>query len=81
MPSSPAAARAPGSGPGTYCYVITFAAFPEAFPMAHPTHRHRPEGPCHFSLMSLSAARRLLLAAAPLAALWLAVSWAAGWWQ
>ena len=48
--------------------------------MAHHRHRHRPEGPCHFSLMSLSATRRLLLAAAPLVALWLAVSWAAGWW-
>ncbi|MBW6392780.1 MAG: hypothetical protein LPK08_07930 [Halomonas sp.] len=48
--------------------------------MAHRTHRHRPEGPCHFSLMSLSATRRLLLAAAPLGVLWLAVSWAAGWW-
>lgn len=38
-----------------------------------------PEGPCHFSLMSLSATRRLLLAALPLVALWLAVAWAAGW--
>lgn len=48
--------------------------------MAHRPHRHRPEGPCHFSLMSLSAPRRLLLTAAPLAALWLAVAWAAGGW-
>ncbi len=50
--------------------------------MAHRSHshRHRPEGPCHFSLMSLSARRRLLLAAVPLAVLWLAASWAAGWW-
>ncbi|EWH01426.1 hypothetical protein Q427_14170 [Halomonas sp. BC04] len=30
--------------------------------------------------MSLSATRRLLLVAAPLGLLWLAVSWAAGWW-
>ncbi|MGJ7459060.1 hypothetical protein ACR80S_15040 [Halomonas sp. MA07-2] len=50
--------------------------------MAHRAHRHRPEGPCHFSLMSLSATRRLLLAAVlPLAGLWLTVSWAAGWWS
>lgn len=51
--------------------------------MAHRkhSHRHRQEGPCHFSLMSLSAARRLLLVAAPLSVLWLAVSWAAGWWS
>ncbi|MBS9403495.1 hypothetical protein KG088_07625 [Halomonas sp. TRM85114] len=48
--------------------------------MAHRTHRHDPEGPCHFSLMSLSTARRLTLVAAPLAALWLAVAWAAEWW-
>ncbi|MDN3523069.1 hypothetical protein [Halomonas ramblicola] len=47
--------------------------------MAHRAHRHRPEGPCHFSLMSLSAARRLLLAALPLLVLWLTVAWAAGW--
>ncbi|MBB3140496.1 hypothetical protein ACGTN6_15615 [Halomonas sp. THAF12] len=46
--------------------------------MAHRPHRHRPEGPCHFSLMSLSAPRRLLLVAAPLVALWLAVAWATG---
>lgn len=49
--------------------------------MAHHKHRHRPEGPCHFSLMSLAATRRLLLVAAPLASLWLTVSWAAGWWS
>ncbi|WP_163578158.1 hypothetical protein [Halomonas faecis] len=49
--------------------------------MAHQRHRHRQEGPCHFSLMSLSATRRLLLVAAPLAGLWLAVGWAAGWWS
>jgi hypothetical protein len=47
--------------------------------MAHRHHRHRPEGPCHFSLMSLSAGRRLALVAAPLGVLWLAVAWAAGW--
>lgn len=47
---------------------------------ARDTHYHRPEGPCHFSLMSLSAWRRLLLSLAPLAVLWLAVAWAAGWW-
>lgn len=47
--------------------------------MAHRMHRHRPEGPCHFSLMSLSATRRLALAAVPLATLWLGVAWAAGW--
>ena len=41
-------------------------------------HRHRPEGPCHFSLMSLSARRRLALAAIPLGGLWLAVAWAIG---
>ncbi|MGM0534910.1 MAG: hypothetical protein ACQEUN_12470 [Pseudomonadota bacterium] len=49
--------------------------------MAHRRHRHRPEGPCHFSLMSLSATRRLLLVAAPLIALWLAVFWAVGGWR
>lgn len=47
--------------------------------MAHRRHRHRPEGPCHFSLMSLSATRRLLLVALPLAVLWLTVAWATGW--
>ncbi|WP_197053326.1 hypothetical protein [Litchfieldella xinjiangensis] len=45
--------------------------------MAH-RHHHRPEGPCHFSLMSLAAGRRVLFVAAPLAALWLAVAWATG---
>ena len=45
--------------------------------MAH-RHRHRPDGPCHFSLMSLSARRRLTMALAPLALLWLAVAWANG---
>ncbi|MEC9482364.1 MAG: hypothetical protein UMU75_03445 [Halomonas sp.] len=47
--------------------------------MAH-RHRHRPDGPCHFSLMSLSARRRLVMATAPLALLWLAVSWALEAW-
>ncbi|KXS36362.1 MAG: Uncharacterized protein AWU55_3007 [Halomonadaceae bacterium T82-2] len=41
-------------------------------------HRHRPDGPCHFSLMSLSARRRLLMALVPLAVLWLAAAWAGG---
>ncbi|WP_205254655.1 MULTISPECIES: hypothetical protein [unclassified Halomonas] len=45
------------------------------------THRHRPEGPCHFSLMSLSVRRRLILVLIPLLPLWLAVSWSAGWWH
>ncbi len=51
--------------------------------MAHRTHRHhhRPEGPCHFSLMSLSVGRRLMLVLLPLALLWLTVSWAVGWWS
>ncbi|SDM91683.1 hypothetical protein SAMN05192555_1279 [Franzmannia pantelleriensis] len=31
--------------------------------------------------MSLAAGRRLMLVAVPLAGLWLAVSWAAGWWS
>ncbi|GAB2786377.1 hypothetical protein GCM10027040_10570 [Halomonas shantousis] len=44
-------------------------------------HRHRPDGPCHFSLMSLGAGRRVLLSLAPLVVLWLAVAWAAGAWQ
>lgn len=48
--------------------------------MAH-RHHHRPDGPCHFSLMSLSTCRRLLMAAAPLALLWLAVAWAMGAWS
>lgn len=60
--------------------MLYLSLFREGHRMVHRTHRHRPEGPCHFSLMSLSATRRLLLAAAPLGVLWLAVSWAAGWW-
>ncbi|WP_346796627.1 hypothetical protein R5M92_14230 [Halomonas sp. Bachu 37] len=48
--------------------------------MPHHVHRHRQEGPCHFSLMSLSYARRLLLGMMPLALLWFLVSWACGWW-
>ncbi|XKH60419.1 hypothetical protein LG290_01135 [Halomonas sediminis] len=48
--------------------------------MVHRAHRHREEGPCHFSLMSLSATRRLMLALIPLAMLWLLVGWANGWW-
>ncbi|WP_447527445.1 MULTISPECIES: hypothetical protein [unclassified Vreelandella] len=47
--------------------------------MSHHPHRHNREGPCHFSLMSLSATRRLLLVAVPIAALWLLVFWAGGW--
>ncbi|MFG6665611.1 hypothetical protein ACGK9R_00700 [Halomonas sp. HNIBRBA4712] len=47
--------------------------------MSHPTHRHNREGPCHFSLMSLSAAKRLLLVTLPLLALWALVLWAGGW--
>lgn len=42
-------------------------------------HQHNREGPCHFSLMSLSAGRRILLCALPLLALWALVAWAAGW--
>ncbi|GAA3910224.1 hypothetical protein GCM10022228_21440 [Halomonas cibimaris] len=42
-------------------------------------HRHNREGPCHFSLMSLSAVRRLALCALPLVALWALVAWAAAW--
>ncbi|WP_227370759.1 hypothetical protein [Halomonas sp. M20] len=41
-------------------------------------HRHRPDGPCHFSLMSLSARKRLVMALGPLVLLWLAVAWATG---
>nr|WP_297457576.1 hypothetical protein [uncultured Halomonas sp.] len=47
--------------------------------MAHK-HHHRPDGPCHFSLMSLSARKRLLMALMPLGLLWLAVAWATGAW-
>lgn len=47
--------------------------------MSHPTHRHNREGPCHFSLMSLSAIKRLLLVALPLLTLWALVLWAGGW--
>ncbi|WP_251976245.1 hypothetical protein [Salinicola avicenniae] len=43
------------------------------------SHRHRPDGPCHFSLMSLGAGQRVLLALAPVAVLWLAAAWAGGW--
>ncbi|MDN6296816.1 MAG: hypothetical protein L0J54_02160 [Halomonas sp.] len=48
---------------------------------AHDTypHRHNREGPCHFSLMSLSVAKRLALCALPLLALWGLVAWATGW--
>ncbi|MEG3115607.1 hypothetical protein R3F72_10780 [Salinicola sp. 4072] len=45
--------------------------------MSH-RHRHRPDGPCHFSLMSLGAGRRVLLALIPLALLWLVAGWATG---
>ncbi|WP_170234283.1 hypothetical protein [Halomonas cupida] len=45
------------------------------------SHSHRPEGPCHFSLMSLSVWRRLALVLVPLVPLWLAVAWSAGWWH
>lgn len=41
-------------------------------------HRHRPDGPCHFSLRSMGAGRRVLLALLPLGLLWLAVAWAMG---
>ncbi|NYS59815.1 hypothetical protein [Vreelandella salicampi] len=47
--------------------------------MSEYTHRHNKEGPCHFSLMSLSAVKRLCLVMLPLAALWLLVVWAGGW--
>ncbi|WP_188113677.1 hypothetical protein [Salinicola halimionae] len=45
--------------------------------MSH-RHRHRSDGPCHFSLMSLGAGRRVLLALIPLAVLWLVAGWAGG---
>ncbi|MDR5875165.1 hypothetical protein LPL18_001245 [Halomonas sp. CUBES01] len=47
--------------------------------MSEHSHRHNKEGPCHFSLMSLSAVRRLLSVAVPLLVLWLMVLWANGW--
>ncbi|MFB9869336.1 hypothetical protein [Vreelandella sulfidaeris] len=47
--------------------------------MSEHTHHHNKEGPCHFSLMSLSAVKRLLLVAMPLLALWGLVIWASGW--
>lgn len=47
-------------------------------PHAHH-HRHNREGPCHFSLMSLSAGRRLALCVVPLLVLWALVAWATGW--
>ncbi|HAA45325.1 MAG TPA: hypothetical protein DCE28_07525 [Halomonas sp.] len=47
--------------------------------MSEHTHRHNKEGPCHFSLMSLSAVKRLLFVAVPLLALWALVVWAGGW--
>lgn len=47
--------------------------------MSEHLHRHNKEGPCHFSLMSLSAVKRLGLTMLPLAALWLLVAWAGGW--
>lgn len=47
--------------------------------MSEHSHRHNREGPCHFSLMSLSAVKRLALVALPLAVLWLLVIWAGGW--
>ena len=49
--------------------------------MSEHMHRHNKEGPCHFSLMSLSARKRLGLVALPLFALWGLVVWAgAGRW-
>ncbi|WP_169739035.1 hypothetical protein [Halotalea alkalilenta] len=42
-------------------------------------HRHLRDRPCHFSLMSLAAWRRALLAGLPIGLLWLAVLWAGGW--
>ncbi|MDR5898963.1 hypothetical protein QC823_08165 [Halomonas vilamensis] len=47
--------------------------------MSERTHRHNKEGPCHFSLMSLSAIKRLWLVMLPLVGLWLLVAWAGGW--
>lgn len=47
--------------------------------MSEHTHHHNREGPCHFSLMSLSAVKRLGLVAMPLLALWALVVWASGW--
>ncbi|MCW4151364.1 MULTISPECIES: hypothetical protein [Halomonadaceae] len=47
--------------------------------MSEHSHRHNREGPCHFSLMSLSAVRRLLSVTVPLLVLWLMVLWANGW--
>ncbi|WP_083871889.1 hypothetical protein [Vreelandella jeotgali] len=44
-----------------------------------PAHQHNREGPCHFSLMSLSAGRRLALCVVPLLVLWALVAWATGW--
>ncbi|MBZ5488834.1 hypothetical protein HW452_15015 [Halomonas aquamarina] len=47
--------------------------------MSHHPHRHNREGPCHFSLMSLSATKRLVFVALPLLVLWALVAWASGW--
>lgn len=47
--------------------------------MSEQTHRHNREGPCHFSLMSLSATKRLGLVVLPLLVLWGLVVWAGGW--
>ncbi|MBR2513071.1 MAG: hypothetical protein IKE45_03420 [Halomonas sp.] len=47
--------------------------------MSERTHRHNREGPCHFSLMSLSATKRLGLVVLPLLVLWGLVVWAGGW--
>ena len=47
--------------------------------MSEHTHRQNKEGPCHFSLMSLSAVKRLLFVTVPLLVLWCLVVWAGGW--
>ena len=47
--------------------------------MSDRTHRHNREGPCHFSLMSLSATKRLGLVVLSLLVLWGLVVWAGGW--
>ena len=39
-------------------------------------HQHRRDRACHFSLMSMSALKRVGLALIPIALLWLAAFWA-----
>ena len=49
-----------------------------AAPHAHPPHAH-PPAPAGFSLLRLSLAGRLAVAAALAAVIWGGVAWALGW--